>query len=203
MRLLLPCLLFATSLFAQTARMPQLKLEDTTGDQRALAEQMMKQTRSGLTGPFNPMLRSPEMSKPLMDLYLYFRYKTALPRGLVELAILITGREWNAGFEWFMHYPIAKTEGLSDDLLKQLRDGGNPAPMKPEEAVVYDFATELLRTHNISDATYQKALTLFGEKNLVDLTSLIATYSSYAALLNVNKLPIPAGGVPMQYFPAK
>ena len=88
----LTLLLFATALFAQTARMPQLKLEDTTGEQRALAEQMLKQTRSGLTGPFNAMLRSPEMSKPLMELYLYFRYKTALPRGLVELAILITGR---------------------------------------------------------------------------------------------------------------
>jgi 4-carboxymuconolactone decarboxylase len=199
----LTLLLFATALCAQTARMPQLKLEDTTGEQRALAEQMLKQTRSGLTGPFNAMLRSPEMSKPLMDLYLYFRYKTALPRGLVELAILITGREWKAGFEWYMHYPIAKTEGLSDDLLKQLREGGRPSQMKPDEGVVYDFATELLRTHKVSDATYQKALAQFGEKNLIDLTSLIATYSTYAALLNVNNLPLPTGGAPMQYLPAK
>ena len=75
--------------------------------------------------------------------------------------------------------------------------------MKPEEGVVYDFATELLRTHKVSDATYQKALAQFGEKNLIDLTSLIATYSTYAALLTVNNLPLPTGGAPMQYLPAK
>ena len=203
MRILLPFFLAASALSAQTVRMPQLKLEDTSGEQKALAEQMIKQTRSGLTGPFNPMLRSPEMSKPLMDLYLYFRYKTAIPRSLVEIAILTTGREWNAGFEWFMHYPIAKTEGLSDDFLTQLRDGKRPAPMKADEAVVYDFTTELLRTHGVTDATYQKALALFGEKNVVDLTSLIATYSAYAALINVNKLPLPAGEPAMRYLPAK
>ncbi len=203
MRLLLPFVLSASALLAQIARMPQLKLEDTSGEQKALAEQMIKQTRSGLTGPFNPMLRSPEMSKPLMDLYLYFRYKTPIPRSLVELAILVTGREWNAGFEWFMHYPIAKTEGLSDEFLAQLRDGKRPAALKADEAIVYDFTTELLRTHGVTDATYQKAVTQFGEKNVVDLTSLIATYSTYAALINVNKLPLPAGEPAMRYLPAK
>jgi 4-carboxymuconolactone decarboxylase len=77
----------------------------------------LKPTRSGLTGPFNATLRSPEMSQGLLDLYLCFLYKTALPRSLVELAILITSREWSAPFEWDMHYPIARTEGLSAELL--------------------------------------------------------------------------------------
>jgi len=72
---------------------------------------------------FNAMLRSPEMSQGLMDLYLYFRYKTALPRPLVELAILVTSREWSAPFEWYMHYPIGLTEGLSAGMLSGLREG--------------------------------------------------------------------------------
>jgi len=80
-------------------RLPQLKLEDTSGSQRALADRMIKETRSGLTGPFNSMLRSPEMSEGLMSLYNYFRFNTALPRPLVELAILVTAREWSAQFE--------------------------------------------------------------------------------------------------------
>lgn len=189
-------------MLAQQIRMPQLRLEDTSAEQRVLAERMLKQTRSGLTGPFNAMLRSPEMSQDLMDLYLYFRYKTALPRPLVELAILITGREWSAPFEWYMHYPIAITEGLSEELLAQLRDGKRPSKMKADEELVYDFSTELLRAHKVSDATYGKALKTFGEKNLVDLTTLITTYVSYAALLNVNQLPLPPGNGP-RYLPVK
>jgi 4-carboxymuconolactone decarboxylase len=188
--------------FAQAPRMPQLKLEDTTGEQRAMAERMLKQTRSGLTGPFNAMLRSPGMSQGLMDLYLYFRYKTALPRPLVELAILITGREWSAPFEWYMHYPIARTEGVSAELLAELREGKRPAGMKPDETAVYEFSTELLRNHAVSDATYQKILSRFGEKNLVDLTTLVSTYSTYAALLNVNQQKLPPGSGP-EYLPVK
>lgn len=202
MRLVIILLVVVTGLVAQQTRMPQLKLEDTSGEQKALAERMIKQTRSGLTGPFNSMLRSPEMSQGLMDLYLYFRYKTGLSRSQVELAILITGREWSAPFEWYMHYPIAVQEGLSEDLLAQLREGKRPANMKPDEATVYDFSTELLRTHKVSDPTYQKALTLLGEKNLVDLTSLVTTYVTYAALLNVNQLPLPPGSGP-RYLPVK
>src|SRR5437764_14858025 len=98
---------------AQQGRLPQLKLEDTTGEQRALAERMLKQTRSGLTGPFNSMLRSPEMSQGLRDLYLYFRYKTALPRPLVELALLVTAREWSTPLARYMQYPIGRTAGLN------------------------------------------------------------------------------------------
>jgi len=193
----------AAALSAQEVRLPQLKLEDTApGPQRELAQQMISQTRSGLTGPFNSMLRSPEMSKGLMDLYLYFRYKTALPRPLVEIAILVTGREWHAPFEWYMHYPIAVTEGVSPALLADLREGRRPSAMKPEDAAVLDFATELLRTHQVGDTTYKTALRLFGEKNVVDLTSLVATYSAYAALLNVNRQPLPPGEGP-RYLPAQ
>jgi 4-carboxymuconolactone decarboxylase len=187
---------------AQQPRLPQLKLEDTTGDQRVLAERMIKETRSGLTGPFNPMLRSPEMSQGLMSLYNYFRHNTALPRPLVELAILVTAREWSTQFEWFMHYPIARTEGVSAALLADLRQGNRPASMKPDETAVYEFATELLRNRKVTETTYRKTLTLLGEKNLVDLTTLIGTYATYAALLNVNEVKIPDNGGP-EYLPVK
>ena len=79
--------------FAQPDRFPPLKLEDTQGDQRASAERMLKETRIGLGGPWNVMLRSPNMSEGLLNLYNYFRWKTALPQPLVELAILATARE--------------------------------------------------------------------------------------------------------------
>jgi 4-carboxymuconolactone decarboxylase len=195
-------LVCASAAAAQHPRLPQLKLEDTTGDQRALAERMLKQTRSGLTGPFNAMLRSPEMSQGLMDLYLYFRYKTALPRPLVELGILITAREWSTQFEWYMHYPIARTEGVSASLLAELRDGRRPAAMKPDEAAVYDFSTELLRRHAVADATYQRVISSLGEKNVVDLTALISTYATYAALLNVNQVKIPVSEGP-EFLPVR
>src|SRR6266436_1496482 len=133
----------AVAASAQQDRFRQLKLEDTSGDQRALAERMLKQTRVGLGGPWNVMLRSPEMSEGLLSLYNYFRWKTALPQPLVELAILTTAREWSVQFEWFAHYPIALKAGVSPAILADVRVRKRPANMTPEETVAYDFTIEL------------------------------------------------------------
>jgi 4-carboxymuconolactone decarboxylase len=187
--------------FAQADRFPQLKLEDTQGDQRALAERMLKETRIGLGGPWNVMLRSPNMSEGLLNLYNYFRWKTALPQPLVELAILTTAREWSVQFEWFAHYPIGLKAGLSPALIGDLRVGKRPQNMKPEETVAYDFTTELCRKHFVSDATFRTAKALWGEKTVVDLTSLIGTYISIGALLNVAEVKTAAKDGP-DFLPA-
>jgi 4-carboxymuconolactone decarboxylase len=187
---------------AQQDRFSQLKLEDTSGDQRALAERMLKETRVGLAGPWNVMLRSPEMSEGLLSLYNYFRWKTALPHPLMELAILTTAREWSVQFEWFAHYPIAIKAGVSPAILANLRVGKRPENMKPEEAVTHDFTVELCRKHVVSDATFRKAKTLLGEKNVVDLTSLVGTYMSIGALLNVAEVKTTAAKDGPDYLPA-
>jgi 4-carboxymuconolactone decarboxylase len=200
-RSLLAVVLLATARASAQDRFSQLKLEDTSGVQRALAERMLKETRVGLGGPWNIMLRSPEMSEGLLNIYNYFRWKTALPQPLVELAILTTAREWSVQFEWFAHYPLALKAGVPPGLLADLRVRKRPGNMKPEQAVTYDFTVELCRKHAVSDATFQKAKTLLGEKNVVDLTSLVGTYISIGALLNVAEVKTTAKDGP-DYLPA-
>jgi 4-carboxymuconolactone decarboxylase len=104
-------------------------------------------------------------------------------------------------FEWFAHYPIALTAGVSPAILADLRAGKRPENMKPDEAVTHEFTVELCRTHVVSDATFQKAKTLLGEKNVVDLTSLVGTYISIGALLNVAEVKTTAKDGPY-YLPA-
>lgn len=174
-------------------RFPQRKLEETSGAERALAERFLKETRTGLGGPWNVMLRSPVMSEHLLEIYNYYRWKSTIPKPLMELAILVTAREWSAQFEWFAHYPIALKEGVAASLLAELRVGKRPSKMTVEEAIVYDFATEICRKHFVSEATFRRAKGAFGEQNVVDLTSLIGTYISIGALLNVGEVPGASG----------
>jgi len=200
-RSLLAVVLLATARASAQDRFSQLKLEDTSGVQRALAERMLKETRVGLGGPWNIMLRSPEMSEGLLNIYNYFRWKTALPQPLVELAILTTAREWSVQFEWFAHYPLALKAGVPPAILADLRVRKRPENMKPDQAVTYDFTVELCRKHVVSDATFQKAKALLGEKNVVDLTSLVGTYISIGALLNVAQVKTTAKDGP-DYLPS-
>ena len=177
-------------LFAEQPRFPQLKLEDTSGDQRAVADRMLKETRVGLGGPWNVLLRSPTAAQGMMDLYNYFRWKSALPARLVEFGILITSREWLVPYEWYIHYPLAIKEGVAAAALADVRAGKRPVVATAEESAVYDLAIELLRNHIVSEPTFQKAKAVLGEKAVVDLTALVGTYVAIGGLLNVSE----AGG---------
>ncbi len=136
------------------------------------------------------------MSENLLNIYNYYRWKSALPKPLMELAIMVVAREWSVQFEWFAHYPIALKEGVSAGLLADLRMGKRPANMKPNEAIVYDFATGICRKHVVSDATFKQAKEALGEQNVVDLTSVIGTYISIGALLNVGQVAGATGQGP-------
>ena len=184
----------------QQPRFPQLKLGDTAGDQRALAERMMKETRVGLGGPWNVLLRSPSVGQAMVDLYHYFRWNSSLSNRLVEFGILVTAREASAPYEWFIHYPLALKEGASAATLAQVRAGKRPSAAKDDEAAAYDFAIELLRNHVVSDSTFQKAKAVLGEKGIVDLAALIGTYSAIGGMLNVAEVWGTTGSAP-EYLP--
>jgi len=174
---------------APGGRFPQIKMEETSGDQRAMAERMAKETRSGITGPWNVALRSPGMAFGFIELYDYFRYKSALPTRLVEVGICTTAREFDVAYEWQSHYPLALQAGVPAAALADIRDGRAPRGLKADEQAVYDFATELLRKHFVSDATFARARAELGEKGTVDLAALVGTYVTFGAILNVGQVP--------------
>ncbi len=184
-------------------RFPQYRLEDThEGEQRDLAERLLRETRVGLAGPWNVMLRSPKMATSLVDLYRHFRWTTSLSAAVVEFGILITARECDAPYEWLVHYAVALKEGVPADILADIRVGARPASMQPELAAAYQFAIELLRTHFVKDATFDAAREVFGEQGVVDLTALLGTYYAIGGLLNVAEVGAPAGDGP-ELLPVK
>ncbi|HXJ42177.1 MAG TPA: hypothetical protein VNH18_23060, partial [Bryobacteraceae bacterium] len=180
--------LTAGNLAAQQPRFPQLKPEDTSGDQKVLADHMIKETRVGLGGPWNILLRSPNVGESMLNLYHYFRWDTKLGARLVEFGILVTSRESEAPYEWFIHYPLALKEGVPAAVLADVKAGKRPAAAKPDELAEYDIVIEMLRSHVVSDATFQKAKTELGEKGVVDAAALAGTYAAIGSMLNLSEV---------------
>lgn len=174
-------------------RFPQLTMQTVSADQRALAEQIMKVSSVGLGGPYNPLLRSPVMGQRMFDLLAYLRWNTSVPLRLNEFAILIVGRQWRSQVEWFAHVPIALKAGLPQHVIDDLKQKKRPERMQPDEALVYDFVTELTTTHKVSDATYAKAKETLGEQGVVDLTTVAGTYITVAMLLAMAEETVPPG----------
>src|SRR5438132_12460529 len=143
---------FAPSATSKTPSFPQLTMAQLDEKQKPLGEQIMKVSRVGLGGPYNPLLRSPVLGQRLFDLFDYLRWHTSVPLRLNEFAILIIGRQWRSQVEWFAHAPIATKAGLSPQIIAELKQKKRPSSMAEDEAVVYDFVTELTATQKVSDA---------------------------------------------------
>ena len=188
---------FAATMFAAPAtsrpRFPQLTMDQLDEKQKPLGEQIMKVSSVGLGGPYNPMIRSPVLGQRLYDLFYYLRWQTSVPTKLNEFAILIIGRQWTSQVEWFAHAPLAAKAGLSSDIIAELKAGKRPRNMAEDEAIVYDFVTELTTTKKVSDETFARAKKAFSDQQIVDLTAVAGNYVMVAMLLAMAEETVPPG----------
>ena len=202
-------LLFAVAALAQRSSPPDLAALGLTGDrfapltweemtpeQRALIDNVLAGPRGNLGGPFNVLLRSPATGDKLQDFGASMRFLDSMPTTLRELAIIVTARHWKSEYEWQVHARAAAQAGIDAEAIRAIRDGRRPEKLERDEAAVYDFSTELLRTHEVSDATFAAAREVLGERALVDLMALMGYYQTVAMMLNVDRHPLPAGAKP-------
>jgi 4-carboxymuconolactone decarboxylase len=176
-------------------RMPPLDAKELTEQQQqALAE--FTAARGQPTGPWNVLLRSPELMRRTRGLSDYLRFESPLPGYLREFVILMTARQWGQNYEWNAHYPIAIDEGFSAEMARAIAEGRRPEAMVEEEEIIYDLFVELQRNHTVSDATYARAVERFGEQGVVETVSLIGYYTMISMILNTARTPLPEGAAP-------
>ena len=188
------CLVFAGSALALTGeRFPEIPLDKMTPQQRAVADAIMSGPRQRMSGPFNAWLRSPELADRLQKVGEYVRFKTSLDKRLNEMAIIMTAQYWGSQYEWFAHAPLAIKAGLDPDIVAAIGAGNKPDKMKDDEAIVWEFTTQLRRDHSVDDAIYAKAVEKFGEHGVMDLIAVNGYYDVVSMTLNVARVMPPAG----------
>jgi len=182
-----------------TERFTQIAYESLAPEVRPLANDILRVSSAGLGGPYNALLRSPEMARRAFDFLDYLRFKTSVNLRLNELAILIQARISNAQFEWWAHERIARKAGLSDALMRELQQCQRPQSMQADERLVYDYCVQLSLNHRVPDDLWQEAVAQMGEQAVVDLTVLSGTYVMVSMLLNATQVGIPDGNAePLQ-----
>ena len=124
-------------------RMPPIPPEKRTEAQAEAAAELKANRGAEPTGPFVPMLRSPEVMLRAMALGDYLRFKAGLPPRLSELTILIVARDWNQQYEWGTHKAAALKAGLDPSTVDAVANRQRPTKMAPDEAVVFDFCGKI------------------------------------------------------------
>jgi len=177
-------------------RFAPLTFEQLTPEQKTMVNDLLAGTRTSLDGPFNTLLRSPDMGNRAQQLGEYVRFRTSVPQRLNEMAILMTARWWSAQYEWYAHKTLALRAGLDAAVIDDIQAGRRPARMRPDETVVYDFSTEMRQNRRVSDATFKAAVNVLGEKGVVDLVAAMGYYDLVSMVLNLDRYPLPESAPP-------
>ena len=178
-------------------RLPPIAADRLTPAQREAVDAFRIARGTAISGPFYPLLRSPELMTRTRAMGDYLRFKSALPPRLSEFVILLTAREWTQQYEWNAHYPIAIKAGAKREVLDAIAEGSRPSGMTEEEAILYDFCRELHHDKAVSDATYDRAIKAFGEQGVVDAIGITGYYTMLAMTLNTARTPAPETGSPV------
>src|SRR4029077_18676746 len=136
--------------------------------QRAVHASIQAGLRGTVAGPLLVWLLSPEFAERAQALGEFCRYRTALPVLLSELAILVVGSHWQAGFEWHVHAPIAYRAGLDSAAVEAIWRGAEPELQGPQK-IVYQFCRALLEKRDIDDELYASAVIAVGRAAVVEL----------------------------------
>jgi 4-carboxymuconolactone decarboxylase len=177
-------------------RMPPIPESAQTDAQKKAIAEFAAARKTSISGPFVPMLRSPEVMNRARAMGDYLRFNSVLPPRLSEFAILITARNWTQNYEWDAHSQLALQGGLSADIIKAIAEGRRPDKMAADEEVLYTFCDELHRNQSISDATYARTVATFGEKGVIDIVGISGYYTLLAMVLNTARTPVPEGHTP-------
>src|SRR5712671_4930364 len=157
-------------------RFKPLKYNEMTPEQKTMIDHLLAGERRGAGGPFNVLLRSPEVGDLAQQFGGAMRFRASLPKDVSEMVIIMTGRFWMAQYEWTAHKAAALRNGVQPAIVDAIANGKRPSGMTPDMEVAYNFIDELLTTHQVTDATFKAAQDRYGEKGIVDIAGLSAWY---------------------------
>lgn len=179
------------------SRLPPLTLETLTPEQRAASEEIAKLLRNPIpAGPFSVFLHEPGVALGALQLFTAVRADRKLDARLFELAIVTLARHWNAQFEWYAHARAATQAGVDAAAIETIRTGGTPKFAKADEQVVYDVVHEILTQRALGQQTYDRAVGILGDEQMVELIAITGYYTMIALTVVAFDIAVPPPNPP-------
>jgi 4-carboxymuconolactone decarboxylase len=175
------------------ARYRDITPAEMTPAQRRVHDLIVAGRRGRFGGPFQLLIRAPEICEHASKLGEHLRWGTSLPDRLSELAIITTARFWRAQYEWFAHAPLAEKAGVLAAAVEAIRRGETPSFTQKDEALVHRICSELFKTQRLSDASFAEAVASLGETGLIEVIGIIGYYTLIGNTLNVFQVALPEG----------
>ena len=173
-------------------RIAPLDLDRIDADQQA-ALAPVRDGKLGALNIFRTLAHAPKALTAFLGWGSYIlSRRNALPPRERELAILRTGFNCGAGYEWTQHRAIGLEAGLTEaEILAIKQELGEPSWSAIDRAIL-TACDELTRDFHVGDETWA-ALAPLGDKARMDLVMTVGQYTQVSMMLNSFGVQLDAG----------
>ena len=164
-------------------RIAPLDLDRIDADQQA-ALAPVRDGKLGALNIFRTLAHAPKALTAFLGWGSYIlSRRNALPPRERELAILRTGFNCGAGYEWTQHRAIGLEAGLTEAEILAIKQGADEPSWSAIDRAILSACDELTREFHVSDATWA-VLSPLGNKARMDLVMTVGQYTQVSMMLN-------------------
>jgi 4-carboxymuconolactone decarboxylase len=177
------------------AKLPD-PLSTLTPDAKRVYDKITARRGQMKGGPFASLMHHPSLAEKVGDLGEYLRFGGTLPGDVREMAILITARSVNQGYEWIAHARVARTEKLPDDVIERIRTRGDLSTLPARYARPARVVQHVLAYESIPQGLQDQVGSELGTTGLMELVILAGQYRMIAGVLFAFDSPLQEGAAP-------
>ncbi len=108
-----------------------------------------------------------------------------------QLAVLIMAREIDQQYEWTLHEPAGRRQGLGANVIDVVKYNRDTAGLSDKDATLITFGRTLFREHKVSSELWEKMVSQFGRQRTVQLMMIMGDYFRVGFMLNAVDQHLP------------
>lgn len=134
---------------------------------------------------YNAWLHFPALGHAMLQLADAIRAADRLDGRSRELIILLVSARMGSMVEFDFHAPMARDQGIGDDMIAALRAKERPVFAALRDGLVYDAVVELLERATLPPAMRDAFVDVFGHEGLMQLIAAMGLYVVVSLTSNV------------------
>lgn len=158
---------------------------ELTAEQQQVFDATAGPRGGAVPAPFHVLLESPQLAQLTQNLGAFCRYRTGFAPRHSEMLVLTVAAHWDAEYEFFVHAPIAKKEGVPESVIAAIKARATPEFEDADARLLYEFTTAFFVHNDVPDALFNEAVARFGRRRVVELAGILGYYSGLAMLLRI------------------
>jgi 4-carboxymuconolactone decarboxylase len=180
------------------SRMPPLMRSDMKPEDQAIYDKVAGLNRTTpMIGPGGVSLHMPKVAQAMDILNQYLRYDSVIGRRYIEVAVLVSAREFDQQYEWAFHEKAAVTEGAPKATIDAIKNNGPLTGLDAKDRVIIQYGREILRDHHLTAATWAEAEARFTQQGALEIAAIMGDYLLAAVLLHAVDQHLPANMPPL------